>query len=245
MKTFNLLLRALYSFICYVAGVASLIYFILFVNDMYLSKTVNSIVENVDVIQAISINLIALALFGLQHSLMARGKIKQWITRFIHPSMERSTYVLATALVIAAMGYLWIPFGTVIWNVESSSAAIIIRVVAAFGWLLLLAASAMLNHFELFGLRQTFDPLMGKKMPTQRFKTPGLYKLIRHPIQTGILLGMWAVPLATTSHLFFATGMTLYILIGLYFEEKDLIREFNHSYLDYMKRVKRLIPFVY
>jgi len=245
MKNSNKYLRFIYSLICYVAGVASLIYFILFVNDLYLSKSVNTIIENVHLIQAISINLIALTLFGLQHSLMARGYMKQRMARFIHPSMERSTYVLATALVIATMGYLWIPFGTVIWNVRSETFVIAIRAVSVFGWTLLLTASFMLNHFELFGLRQTFDPLMGKTMPTQQFKTPALYKFIRHPIQTGVLFGMWAVPVATTSHLFFATGMTLYIFIGLYFEEKDLLREFNHSYLDYMKRVKRLIPFVY
>jgi len=244
MHKFKLILRFVYSLICYVAGVASLLYFILFVNDLYLSKTVNSIGQDVDISQAITINLLALILFGVQHSLMARGKVKQWITRIIHPSMERSTYVLSTALVIAAMGYLWVPFGSIVWKVESESTAMIIRAIAIFGWALLFIASFMLNHFELFGLRQTFDPLMGKKLPLQQFKTPGLYKLIRHPIQTGVLIGMWAVPVSTSSHLFFAIGMTIYIFIGLYFEEKDLIREFKDSYPDYMRRVKRLVPFI-
>ena len=159
--------------------------------------------------------------------------------------MERSTYVLSTALVIAAMGYLWVPMGVVIWQVDSESTALVIRGIALFGWTLLLIATFMLNHFELFGLSQTFNPLIGKSQPEDNFRSPGIYKFIRHPIQTGVLIGMWAVPLSTTSHLMFAGGMTIYIVVGLYFEERDLIRNFGNDYLDYMKRVKRLIPFVH
>lgn len=234
----------IYSLICYAAGVASLIYFILFVNDLLLRKTVNTVVETNSVPVAILINLFAVSLFGLQHSVMARGAFKHWLVRFIHPSMERSTYVLASALAIAAMCWLWIPFGSIVWQVKSQEITISIRAFAFFGWGFLLAASFLLNHFELFGLSQTFNPLRGSASPGKGFKTPGLYKIVRHPIQTGVLIGMWAVPVSTVSHLFFAGSMTLYILVGLYFEEKDLVREFGATYLDYMKRVKRLIPFV-
>jgi methanethiol S-methyltransferase len=245
MNTSNKILRFAYSLICYAAGVASLIYLILFVNDLFIGKTVNTLVDTHSWLDALLINLFALSLFGLQHSIMARRSFKLWLTRFIHPNMERSTYILSTALVITAMCYLWIPVGKVIWQVESDSTALLIRGIALFGWTLLLIATFMLNHFELFGLSQTFNPLFGKSQPEDNFRTPGIYKFIRHPIQTGVLIGMWAVPLSTSSHLMFAGGMTIYILVGLYFEERDLIREFGHDYLEYMKRVKRLIPFIH
>ena len=239
------ILRFIYSLLCYALGVASLLYFMAFVNDVLLSKTVNTLVEPESVTLAVLVNLFAISLFGLQHSVMARGSFKRWLTKVLHPTMERSTYVLATAVAIAAMGYLWVPFGSVVWQVESETAVFIIRAVAVFGWAFLLLASFMLDHFELFGISQTFMPLRGKPMPTTRFKTPGFYKVVRHPIQTGVLIGMWAVPVATTSHLFFAGGMTVYIVVGLYFEEKDLIREFGQTYRDYMLKVKRVIPFLF
>ncbi len=244
METSKIVLRFIYSLLCYAAGVASLVYFILFVSDFLLGKTVNSIGKDVNLLRAFTIDLLLLTLFGLQHSVMARGTFKRWLTRFVHPSIERSTFVLATALVIGTMGYLWVPFGHIVWQAGSETAIITIRTIAIFGWFLLLTASFLLNHFELFGLRQTFDPLVGRTMPPSHFKTPGLYKIIRHPIQTGVLIGIWAVPVSTSSHLLFAGGMTVYIFIGLYFEEKDLLHEFKDSYSDYMKRVKRVIPFV-
>jgi len=234
----------IYSLICYGAGVASLIYFILFVNDLWMPHTVNSIVPSVSLVTVIVINTFALLLFGLQHSVMARSSFKRWLTRFIDPSIERSTYVLATAVAIGGMGYLWIPFGSVIWQVESEIGVYVIRGIAAFGWLFLFLATCMINHFELFGLRQTFDLLQGKSTPTTTFKISGFYKIVRHPIQTGVLIGVWAVPISTSSHLVFAAGISAYIFIGLYFEEKDLIKEFGDTYLDYMQRVKRVIPFI-
>ncbi len=244
MNSSKNILLFLYSLICYAAGVASLLYFMAFVNDLFLSKTVNSLSETDATLAAILINLFALSLFGLQHSIMARGTFKKWMTRFIHPSIERSSYVLGTTLAIAAMCWLWVPIGPVVWQVESDALNILIRSIALFGWGLLLIATFLLNHFELFGLSQTFNPMIGKQAPEKQFKTPGLYKFVRHPIQTGVLIGMWAVPASTVSHLMFAGGMTLYIFIGLYFEEKDLQREFGDTYKDYMVRVKRLIPFI-
>ena len=234
----------IYSLICYGAGVASLIYFILFANDLWLPKTVNTIVPSATLANVIMFNTVALLLFGIQHSVMARPAFKRWFTRFIDPSVERSTYVLATALAIGGMCHLWIPFGSAIWQVESDVGVYLIRGIAAFGWLFLFLATFMINHFELFGLRQTFDPMQGKVAPAATFKMSGFYKIVRHPIQTGVLFGIWAVPMSTASHLVFATGISVYIFIGLYFEEKDLIQEFGETYLDYMQRVKRVIPFI-
>ncbi len=236
----------IYSLICYGAGVASLIYFILFVSDVWLLNTVNTILPSPSpsLAYVIMMNTLALILFGMQHSVMARPAFKRWFTGFIDPSVERSTYVLATALVIAGMCHLWIPFGSVIWQVESEIGVYIIRGIAVFGWVFLFLATFMINHFELFGLRQTLDPLQGKSAPAATFKVSGFYKIVRHPIQTGVLIGIWAVPVSTVSHIVFASGITVYIFVGLYFEEKDLIQEFGESYLDYMQRVKRVIPFI-
>jgi protein-S-isoprenylcysteine O-methyltransferase Ste14 len=175
---------------------------------------------------------------------MARPAFKSWITCFIDPSVERSTYIIATALAIGGMCHLWTPIGSVLWQVESGIGVYLIRGIAIFGWVFLFLATFMINHFELFGLRQTFDPMQGKSAAVGTFKMSGFYKIVRHPIQTGILIGIWAVPISTTSHLIFAAGISVYIFIGLYFEEKDLIQEFGATYLDYMKRVKRVIPFV-
>jgi protein-S-isoprenylcysteine O-methyltransferase Ste14 len=239
------LLRFVYSLFCYVAGVASLLYFIGFVNNYIPDHSVNSIKPFQSIPFAIIINLFVLSLFAIQHSVMARKSFKVWLTQRIHPSIERSTYCLATAIVIFAMCYLWVPFGNTLWHVENDTLSIVISSLALLGWGFLFLATFMLNHFELFGLSQTFLPLRGKPMPTTTFKTPGLYRLVRHPIQTGVLIGMWAVPVATTSHALFALSMTVYIFIGLYFEEKDLNREFGEQYKNYQQRVKRLIPFIH
>ncbi|MGX5173283.1 methyltransferase family protein [Aliikangiella sp. IMCC44653] len=245
MQSIQSLLRFIYSVICYSTGVASLIIFILFVSDWLLPKTVNTMSVNGSLLNAVLINLLALSLFGLQHSLMARRSFKLWLTRFIHPSMERSTYILSTAFVIVLMCYMWVPMGEVVWQVHSQTITLLIQSIAVFGWTLLLAATFMLNHFELFGLSQTFNPLVGKAPFETGFRTPGIYKFIRHPIQTGVLIGMWSVPLSTVSHIMFAGGMSIYIVVGLYFEERDLVRDFGDDYLNYMARVKRLIPFVH
>jgi protein-S-isoprenylcysteine O-methyltransferase Ste14 len=234
----------IYSLICYGAGVVSLIYFIMFVNDLWLTKTVNTLVPSSSLVYVILVNTFALLLFGIQHSVMARPAFKSWITCFIDPSVERSTYIIATALAIGGMCHLWTPIGSVLWQVESGIGVYLIRGIAIFGWVFLFLATFMINHFELFGLRQTFDPMQGKSAAVGTFKMSGFYKIVRHPIQTGILIGIWAVPISTTSHLIFAAGISVYIFIGLYFEEKDLIQEFGATYLDYMKRVKRVIPFV-
>lgn len=234
----------IYSVCCYAAGVASLVYFILFVNDFCLAHTVNSIGQSKSLTTVIITNTIALLLFAVQHSVMARPSVKSWLTGFIDPSIERSTYILATALAIGGMCYLWIPFGSVVWQVESEVGIMLIRCIAIFGWGFLFLATFMINHCELFGLRQSFAPIQGKAAADPVFKVSGFYKIVRHPIQTGILIGIWAVPLATTSHLVFSTGITIYIFVGLHFEEKDLIKAFGDRYCIYMQSVKRVIPFI-
>ena len=233
-----------YSLICYGVGVASLVYFALFVSDIFLLETVNTVVDTYSVQSLVGVNIFAIGIFGLQHSVMARAFFKRWLHRFVHPSIERSTYVLFTAIAIFTMCLLWRPFGPVVWQAESDITISLVRAIPFFGWCFMLRATFLMDHFELFGLSQTLNPLVGKGEPDKAFKTPGLYKIVRHPIQTGLLIGIWAVPVATLSHVFFAAGITLYIFVGLYFEEQDLVREFGSEYRGYMRRVKRLIPFI-
>ena len=234
-----------YALFCYLAAVASLVYFILFVNDLLLASTVNSSNPDVSPIKAIVVNLFALSLFAVQHSVMARKSVKRSLCRFVSPCLERSTYCLATAIVLSAMCWIWIPFGGVLWSVETPWLALLIQGLAFVGWALLLAATFMLDHFELFGIRQGIMPLLGRKFRGLSFKEPGLYRIVRHPIQTGVLVGVWFVPLSTASHFMMAMGLTIYIFVGLHFEEKDLRRDFGARYADYASRVKRLVPFIY
>lgn len=238
------ILRALYAIGSYGLSVVTLLYFFAFVNDLFIPVTVNSGPFDTPILTAISINFGLLLLFGLQHSVMARGKFKQWIQRFIDPSIERASYCLATSLVLGFICCSWIPIEGTIWSVENQVAVGLLRSISAAGLAVLLLATFNLDHFELFGLRQAYCQLVQKVMPTMQFKMSGLYKIVRHPIQTGLLMGMWSVPQASTSHLMLAGGMTVYIFIGLYFEEKALIAEFGQTYRDYKAKVAKVIPLI-
>lgn len=239
----TLVLRMIYAIFCYAATLASLTCYIVFVSDICPHFSANYSAAEGSIFSAVVVNLSLLALFGVQHSVMARQKFKRWITQYIDTSVERATYCLATAAVLLTMVFGWQGMAGIVWSVESEYSNLLMRVMGAGGWAILLLATFQLDHFELFGLRQTFSQLRGKSMPVPRFKTPGLYKIVRHPIQLGILLGTWLVPVATVGHLFFASGITVYILIGLYFEERDLVKEFGNEYRIYIKRVAKLIPF--
>jgi len=234
----------LYSIICYVASLIALLSMICFVSDIFPQFTVNNRHQTQPFENALMINLGLFALFGIQHSVMARKSFKNWINKYIHRSVERSTYCLATSVVILFMLFLWQPMPEVVWAASSETSHLLIIGFAVFGWIILLWATFQLDHFELFGLLQTWSLLRGKALPEVRFKKPFLYRIVRHPIQTGILIGIWSVPVSTVSHLVFVSGMTIYVFIGLYFEEKDLIREFGVVYQDYKKRVGGIFPFI-
>lgn len=237
------LLRLVYTFVAYVTANAALVYFILFISDSLIPITVNSGPYNQPVSLAILINFSLLFLFALQHSVMARGTFKNWLKSYFHSSIERATYCFMTGLVLGLICFCWAPIAGQVWHLESGVAIAVVRIIGAFGWLIVIIATFQLDYFELLGLRQVYCHFIGKPMPAMRFKQPGLYKWVRHPIQTGILIGMWFVPSATFSHLFLAGGLTAYIFIGLYFEEKDLINEFGHTYREYQRRVGKIFPF--
>ena len=240
----NKLGQLLYSLVCYCFAVAALVYFIVFTSGVYPPLSVNDQSVEKSLTYALSVNLGLLLLFGIQHSIMARKKFKQALLRIIAPSIERATYCLASAIVLVMIGHFWVPMSGVLWEVSSPIFALIVTCIGAMGWLFLLIATFQLDHFELFGVKQTYSLFFDKPAPKVRFKTPGFYKIVRHPIQTGVLIGVWSVPVSTVNHFVLALGMTVYIFVGLYFEEKDLMDEFGDTYRHYKEKVAKLIPFL-
>ncbi len=190
---------------------------------------------------ALMIDLGLLTVFALQHSVMARPGFKRVITRIIPQSAERSTYVLASSVALAALFWKWEPLGGVVWNIESSAGRMLLYSVYAFGWALVLFATFVINHFDLFGLRQVWREMQGQRQAKVQFVVPFLYRVVRHPLYVGWLCTFWAAPTMTASHLLFAVATTAYILVAIRFEEADLIRE-HPQYASYREQVPMLIP---
>ncbi|ARN21538.1 methanethiol S-methyltransferase [Piscinibacter gummiphilus] len=236
------LLSFLYGVAAYAAGLATLTYFVGFSANLVVPKSVD-IGAGAPWTQALGTNLLLLAVFGIQHSLMARHSFKQWWSRIVPPVVERSTFLVASCLALLLMFRFWLPIDTpVLWQVDDRVGAALLWSVFALGWLLLLASTFQIDHFELFGLRQVFSRLTGRPLPEARFRTPLLYRWVRHPLYLGFLLTFWSVPVMTAGRLLFAAGFTVYILIGIAFEERDLVRQFGERYRAYRRQVGMLIP---
>ena len=191
--------------------------------------------------QALAIDAGLMAMFGLQHSVMARPGFKAWWTQFVPGSLERSVYVLLSSVALFAMMAFWQPLGGVVWAVEGEAARIAVYVVFALGWAILFLATFLINHFDLFGLRQVWLHLVRRPYTQLEFGTPFLYRIVRHPLYVGWLLIFWAAPTMTVAHLVLALGLTAYILIAIPFEERDLMRA-HREYGEYRERVPMLIP---
>lgn len=230
----------IYGIICYVAGMASLLYTALWLGKFWLPTTLDS-APTMPFTQAILINLGLLLMFSLQHSAMARPAFKQRWTKIIPASVERSTYVLASAIAMVVMMYFWQPLGVSIWDIENAVLKTLMYALYALGWGLLVISTFWLNHFDLFGLRQVWLNLRGQPYAHLPFNTPALYNKIRHPLYVGWLTLMWATPTMTVSHLVFAAGTTVYILLAIVLEERDLVSSLP-EYRDYQQRVPKLIP---
>lgn len=231
----------LYGVISYSIFFSWFLYIIAFVGDFYVPKTINS-GETTSIGLAVLVNTSLVLLFGLQHSLMARGKFKNWLTRYIPESMERSTYVLVSSVLFYFMLWQWQPIPATVWNITNAMAAQVIYAVFAAGWFILLLSTFLINHFELFGLQQVFFQLLKKVAGKPSFVTPLFYKNVRHPMMIGIFLAVWATPHMTVGHLLFALGMTAYILVGVYYEERDLVKTFGDDYINYQETVPKIIP---
>jgi methanethiol S-methyltransferase len=191
---------------------------------------------------AATVDLVLLLVFAIQHSVMARRWFKERWTEIIPWAVERSTYVLCASLALLLLFWQWRPLGVEIWTVENSLGRIILWTIFDLGWTIVLCVTFLISHFDLFGLRQVWMPLIGKPYTPVEFRTPLPYRLIRHPLYFGFLLAFWSTPTMTAAHLLFAIGTTAYIVLAIQFEEQDLVAEHGDSYERYRRRVPMLIP---
>lgn len=230
-----------YGLLCYLVFLAVFVYLAGFVGSYFVPHSLDSPADGALWV-ALLVNAGLVLLFGLQHSIMARPAFKKWWTQFVPESMERSTYVLFSSLALIVLLYFWRPMGGTLWNVTDPAARIAIQAVSAGGWGIVLLSTFLINHFDLFGLRQVWLYLLGKPYTKLHFKLPLLYRFVRHPLYLGFMIAFWATPTMTVAHLLFAVGMSAYILVAIRFEERDLVDHHGQSYEDYRKEVPMLVP---
>jgi protein-S-isoprenylcysteine O-methyltransferase Ste14 len=235
------LFAAIYGIVAYGLFLVTILYAIGFVGNWVVPKSIDTGAAG-PLIESLIVDTMLLGLFAVQHSVMARQGFKRWWTRFMPPSVERSTFVLFSNLALLLLYWQWQPIPMPIWTVQNPIIANALVATSLFGWVLLVVSTFMLSHFELFGLTQVFARLFGKDLPAAQFHTPLLYRVVRHPIYLSFLLAFWATPSMTAGHLLFAVATTGYILIAIQLEERDLIGMFGDQYRSYRQRVSMLIP---
>lgn len=235
------LLGFLYGLAAYLVFFGTILYAIGFVTGLFVPKTIDTGTV-VPLTEALVVNLLLMTLFAVQHSVMARKQFKEWWTRYIPRSVERSTYVLLASLALILLFWQWRPIPAVLWQVADPQLALAVTGLSMVGWVLVFLSTFLINHFELFGLHQVTNNLTGKPMPQVRFKTPVLYKVVRHPIYLGFIIAFWITPVMTVGHLLFAAVTTAYIFVGIALEEHDLVEMFGDEYRNYRQRVSMLVP---
>jgi protein-S-isoprenylcysteine O-methyltransferase Ste14 len=239
MKRFSIFL---YGVACYAIFFGTFLYAIGFIGNFIVPSTLDGDARK-PFGESLLVDLGLLALFAIQHSLMARPFFKRWLTRFVPESAERSTYVLMSSLALIALFAFWQPLGGDVWTVTNPIAQGAIWGAFGFGWLLVLVATFLINHFDLFGLRQVWLQLLGRKYTHVAFRTPGPYRYVRHPLYVGWFFAFWATPTMTLSHLVFALMTTAYILVAIQLEERDLVAHLGPAYREYRERVPMIVPF--
>jgi len=230
----------LYAIVSYGVFTVSFLYALGFVGNYVVPKSID-VGAPANPGEAIVVNLLLMSLFAIQHSVMARPSFKRWMTNLLPAACQRSTYVLLSSLILLLLFWQWRPIPTPVWQ-TSGIAAWLLTSIHWLGWLIAFASTHMIDHFDLFGLRQAFVAFRGTEITGQSFRTPLLYKIVRHPLMLGFLLAFWATPEMTVGHLLFAIANTAYILVGLQLEERDLIAEFGATYQAYRRRVPMLLP---
>jgi protein-S-isoprenylcysteine O-methyltransferase Ste14 len=230
----------LYGVVAYVLFLGVFVYAFGFVGNLGTPTALDGQL-NGSLLTALVVNLGLLTLFAVQHSVMARPAFKRWWTRIVPEPVERSTYVLFSSLALALLFWQWRPMGGVTWHIEEPVARAVVHAVFASGWLIVLVTTFLINHFDLFGLRQVWLYFRGRPRKPVAFTTPGPYRLVRHPLYLGWLIAFWATPTMTAAHLVFAVMTTIYILVAIVFEERDLVAA-HPEYAEYQRRVPMLLP---
>lgn len=237
----NRILTISYGAVCYVVFLASFLYAIGFVGNLVVPRSIDHGIE-ASLAEALIVNVLLLGLFAVQHSVMARPAFKRWWTRLVPKTIERSTYVLLSSLLLFLLFWQWRTMPAIVWEVAWTPGRIVLWVLFAAGWATVLCSTFMINHFDLFGLRQVYLAWREKPYTDLEFRTSLLYRVVRHPLMLGFIIAFWATPTMTAGHLLFAVATTGYILIAIQLEEHDLNAALGDRYRDYRGRVPMLVP---
>ena len=235
------ILALAYGALSYTVFLVAFLYAIGFVGNLVVPKTIDSGTEGF-LAEALIVNVLLLGAFAFQHSVMARPGFKKWWTKIIPKSIERSTFVLLASLLLLLLYWQWRPITTQVWGVENAAGQTLLRSLYFLGWLIVFFGTFMINHFDLFGLRQVYLNLRNREYTDLGFRISGFYKFVRHPIMLGFLIAFWATPVMTVGHLLFTVATTGYILIALQLEERDLVNHFGEQYQEYRRKTSMLMP---
>ena len=238
LKRVSFFVYGLASYGCFLVA---FLYAIAFVGGFVVPRRLDGPLEG-SLATALGIDCALLTIFAVQHSVMARRWFKEWWTQFVPPTIERSTYVLAASLALLLLFWQWRPIGIQIWSIENATVGAVIWTLFGAGWATVLAVTFWIDHFDLFGLRQVWLPLVGRPYTAVSFRTPLPYRFVRHPLYFGFLMAFWMTPTMTLAHLVFAVATTAYIVLAIQFEERDLVSVHGAAYEDYRRRVPMLVP---